>query len=499
MYDLYKPFRNELRKQALRPSLRAIWAWMQHLQFERGFPPDMQVPLQIQALRGPQRSIYEWELAVLARELIALAPDNALTDLRSWRQFRTAVNKLKALDEAISERYEKLFRENIFIEMSRHAHHQFGWQRTDRMIVEVTRYLKIFAYPGLDAILRERIGLSAHVLYTIGLSITGHFSNQSELSQLNTNLFGISLAQITLFLDLYARDIGEMRRLCIQAQAFNENFIYAFNPLVQFPIISDVAGSGTRYIAPVPTYLIRRFTEGVYYDVWDAPGFDIAFGTSYQSYVGDVLKAVNRQNALTVLPESEYKVGKDRKHSVDWIASDDTAELFIECKTKRLRQDAKFALADLAPLQAQLAKLADFAVQIYKTLADAIEGRYTHWKPTSRPIYPIVVTLEEWYIFGHRLDSEIDARLRSAFRSNALDENLLVQYPLIICSVNDFERLMALIAIKGAKSVMDATVDPKRKLWLVHAAMLDAFPEDFAKTRVNLFPEALESITGEPP
>lgn len=217
MYDLYKPLRNELRKQALRPSLRVIWAWMQHLQFDQGFPPDIHVPLQVQALRGPQRGIYEWELAVLAKELIVLAPDNAPTDLRSWKQFSTAVNKLKKLDSDISERYEKLFRENIFIEMSRHAHHQFGWQRTERMITEVTRYLKIFAHPGMDAILRERLGLDAHALYTIGLSVSGHFLKESELlTPINTNLFGISSEQITLFFNLYARDIGEMRRLCTQ-------------------------------------------------------------------------------------------------------------------------------------------------------------------------------------------------------------------------------------------------------------------------------------------
>lgn len=500
MYDLYKPLRNELRKQALRPSLRVIWAWMQHLQFDKAFPPDIHVPLQMQALHGPHRRVYEWELAVLAKELIVQAPEQAPIDLRTWKHFLTAVNKLKALDNAISERYEKLFRENIFIEMSRHAHHQFGWQRTERMINEVTRYLKIFAHPGMDQILHKRLGLSAHSLYTIGLSVSGHFLDNSELvTPFNTHLFGVTPEQTNAFFGLYARDIGEMRRLCTEAQVFNENFVYAFNPLVEFPIVSDAAGGRTRYIVPVPRYLIRRFTEGVYYNVLSASGFDAAFGDAYQSYVGEVLQVVNKQNTLTILPEAQYAVGKDRKRSVDWIASDSTAELFIECKTKRLRHDAKVALSDLAPLQAELNKLADFAVQIYKTLADAIAGLYQHWKPTGRLIYPIVVTLEEWYIFGHQLDAEIDSRLRSAFQSNALDEALLARYPLTICSVSDFERLVGLVAMKDIKTVMDATVDPQREFWLLHGALRDAFPEDFPKTQVNLFPEALDSITGESP
>jgi hypothetical protein len=138
-------------------------------------------------------------------------------------------------------------------------------------------------------------------------------------------------------------------------------------------------------------------------------------------------------------------------------------------------------------------------VQIYKTLLHAIDGRYAHWRPGDRPVYPIIVTLEDWFVFGHKLDGEIDARIRSEFRAHGLNEQLLDRYPLTICVVGEFERLMALIAMKGASTVMAEKVTPKRRLWLLHSALLDAFPEDFPKTRVNLFPEALASITGEAP
>src|ERR1700730_17826967 len=158
MYDLYKTLRNELRTDALFPSLRVIWSWMQHLQFGQDLAPDIQVPPQMRLRpRGPTKGVYEWELAVLAKELLILAPDTGPLDLRTWKQFSAAVNKLKNLDNAISGRYEKLFREHIFIEMYRTAHHQFWWQRTLRMDSELTRYLKIFGSPALDAILQSRL------------------------------------------------------------------------------------------------------------------------------------------------------------------------------------------------------------------------------------------------------------------------------------------------------------------------------------------------------
>ena len=56
---------------------------------------------------------------------------------------------------------------------------------------------------------------------------------------------------------------------------------------------------------------------------------------------------------------------------------------------------------------------------------------------------------------------------------------------------------MALIAIKNVRSVMSAKVGEKRKLWMLHSALMDAFPHEYSKTRGNLFPEVLATITGE--
>jgi hypothetical protein len=498
MYDLYQPLLNALRKQAMLPSLHVIWAWMQHLQFGIDLPSYIQVPASIrQALPGPEKGIYEWELALLARELLAVAPVNGgRTDLRLWQEFSTTLNELKNLDNAISGRYEKLFRERIFFEMARIAHQQFWWQRAMRVDAEVTRYLKIFGHPALGSILQGQVGLDARALYTVGLSAAGHFLENSELAlPASFSLTGASGEQVAWFLRTYSLNLHDMQARC-NSRPFDEDFVYALNPLVQFPLVAYSVGAQPRLMCPVPRYLIRRFTEGVYYDILNAPRFDSAFGTAYQAYVGEIIAAVNDRKSLTILPDAEYFVGKNRKQSVDWIASDSSGEMFVECKTKRLRYDAKIALADLSRLQQELAKLAEFAVQVYRTLADALEGNYPHWTPSERPIYPLVVTLEDWHVFGHALAAEVDSHLRSAFRVEGLNESMLQRFPLTTCSVGEFERLMALVAIKDVHSVMKEKVSSKRRLWMVHSALMDAFPEEYGKTRGNLFPEALESITG---
>ena len=56
---------------------------------------------------------------------------------------------------------------------------------------------------------------------------------------------------------------------------------------------------------------------------------------------------------------------------------------------------------------------------------------------------------------------------------------------------------MPLVAAKGVKAVMDEKVTPKRRLWLLHSALMEAFPEEYRATRVGVFPEALDEVTGE--
>jgi len=55
--------------------------------------------------------------------------------------------------------------------------------------------------------------------------------------------------------------------------------------------------------------------------------------------------------------------------------------------------------------------------------------------------------------------------------------------------------MTALVAMKGVSTVMAAKIYPRRRL-LLHSALMDAFREEYATTRYNLFPEALEAITG---
>jgi len=198
-----------------------------------------------------------------------------------------------------------------------------------------------------------------------------------------------------------------------------------------------------------------RFTDGMYYEIRDALGFEKAFGDSFERYVGEVFEKANRSESLTICAAQPYHVGKDRKDSVDWVVSDPTGDLFIECKTKRLRANAKSSLASTEILDDDLDKMAGFIVQTYKTLIDALDGRYEHWTARAdKPIYPLIVTLEEWFAVGNKILPEIDKVAHRKLAESQIDAALMEKYPYTICAIQDLELVAQIIPITGIHTMM---------------------------------------------
>lgn len=497
MYELYKPFRNYVRQLSLLESLGVIRAYIQHLQFGQPFPEDVEVHQHFRTAPRPERGVYEWELEILAKELILHAPDNGVGDLRTWNNLAEALNRIKKLEDDISGHYRDLIATNILLELFRIAHRQFPWQRRIDTSV-LTRYLKIFGRPEMEPILAQQVGLDARTLYTVGLAMSGIFLERFALDfPPRIDIPGITPEHVQRFVDRFSVDLAGLRRRIADAQSYDEDYAYALNPLKVTPLIHVTLRGRPTLIAPVTPYLLQRFTEGVYYEIYDAPGFAAAFGTAFQDYVGEVISAANRGGEFRILGEQPYRVGRDVKQSVDWIVSDRTAELFIECKTKRIRFASKIALASTEELDNDLAKMAGFVVQAYKTLEDAKAGAYSHWKPAELPIYPVVLTLEEWYAFGDRILPAIDERVRAGLARVGLSEAMLAEHPYMICSVDDFEKAIQVMRQVGIARVLATKTQGERRLWAMHPMLLESFHPELQGIQRNLFPDHLERIYPE--
>ena len=478
-------------------SLGVVRAYLQHFQFGQALPNDIEVHPKIRYARSmPERGVFEWELEILAKEIILNSPDQGETELLRWNEFSGAINKLKEFENSLGGRHKKIVAPNILVELYRIAHRQFHWQVRPNAIM-LARYYRLFSHPEMDALCQREMGLSAKKLYTIGLMFTGAYLDRFGLTYPFTiNVPDITQEQFDAFVSRFACEITDLREAIRSHQSYDQDYAYTFNPLKAHPLLWLTLQGRRTLVAPIPTYLLRRFTEGICYDLYDSPGFSGAFGTAFQQCVGDAAQAANIVGRLKILDEQRYRVGKNDKDSVDWIISDDTGHLFVECKTKRLTVRAKMAIASTEALDEELGKMASFVVQTYKTLVDARAGHYPHWTPDGKPTHPIVVTLEDWFAFGDRILLEIDRQVRNGLAARGIDAAICDQHPYSICSVAEFEQVIQVIEQVGIAKAMAERFASDRRGWLLSLAIQDAFPAEYSNLRVDLFPDALSEIGG---
>src|SRR3989344_1658373 len=415
VFGTYTPLRNTIRKANLTPSLRAIHAHIQHMLFGQPVPPYIRnTPpgYSTNPFKGVTDflnfHVFPWELEVIAKELIihgaVIGGEKTLED---WNYLATVVNKLKDLENEISKIYSNTG--NVLIEIYRIAHRQFIWQsRPD--LENVARYWKIYSDPKLSEVILKATGLTLDELFLIALALTGTYLDKYALFYPpKIDVKNIDQEHLDKFLKHFSLPINELRDRLSNEQRMNEKYAYAFNSLRAYPLIRMEYEGRDSIVCPIPPLLFRRITEGLYYEICKEPNFDSSFGNAFQIFVGELLKKANEK--AQVIPERTY--GKPEKRTVDWIVLDKSVLLFVECKGKRLTFEAKVSLTDTTELYRQLDIMANFIVQIYKTIVDYDDGKYPHLKfDKDKQVYQLLVTLEEWFLFGSQALDILDEKIR---------------------------------------------------------------------------------------
>lgn len=498
VFSEYSPFRNSLRKMDLESSLLAIHSHTQHQQFRK--------PLRAETINTPpgynsaewfkdfiKFGIQCWELEIIAKELIFYGQEiGSKKSLLDWNQLAKAANKLKHLENYIAKKF--VTKENILLEFHRISHRQFHWQ--ERLGMQyLARYWKIYRHHELAPILKNKIEISTDDLFIIGTTLVGFYLDKIALIYPpNLNLGHLTKQSLDKFLDHFSLDLGLLRKQIIQFQSINEQYPYAFNPLTAYPlIIMSYETNKVCLVCPIPALLCKRFTSGTYYELYHQPNFDQAFGNSYQDYIGECLSMIFPKEQIA----AEATYGKDSKRTTDWILTDQTARLFIECKTKRLTLGAKTELLDETELNNQLEILANSIVQVYKNILDYNNGLFTHIQHTELPVFPLVVTLENWYLFGDKTIPLLDQKVKDKLKSLNLPEILIRDYPYTVCSTSEFELLVQVINQESIKKVIGAKAhDADKRLWNLDSYLISEHPEASNKS-TDLFANEFDDFIKE--
>jgi len=99
-------------------------------------------------------------------------------------------------------------------------------------------------------------------------------------------------------------------------------WLYTWNPLEGTPLVSIDKQYPDRVICPVPRFLARRVTNGVFYDLVE-PRVSRTLRGSFQAYIGEVIRKSCPAPRFTSF-RIRFTGRKDQKHGADWILSDDT-------------------------------------------------------------------------------------------------------------------------------------------------------------------------------
>src|SRR5262245_44000636 len=119
----YKPIRNRITSLARDDALGVIWAYCQYLQInDFKFPKEIEVARKYLQLSIPQQWISEWELELLAKEVIlnsGLIASKGRT-LRKWSTMSEIINAIKNLENNIYGQFAS--QEDVLVELIRIAH-----------------------------------------------------------------------------------------------------------------------------------------------------------------------------------------------------------------------------------------------------------------------------------------------------------------------------------------------------------------------------------------
>ena len=187
---------------------------------------------------------------------------------------------------------------------------------------------------------------------------------------------------------------------------------------------------------------------------------------------------------------------KIRKHGVDWIVTDEAANLFIECKTKRLGLDAKFVVEG-SGLHDAIDAMAGYIVQHYKNILDALDGK-TVWRKNDKPCFAAIITLEDWWIFTPTIVNMLDNSIKALLAAAQIETNILEKIPYAVASIDELEIAMQIVSETGILSFFSSKTDAEHRTWAVSPFASSEYGDVAKKAHRRLFADEFFNY-GKPP
>ena len=174
----------------------------------------------------------------------------------------------------------------------------------------------------LEEAFADRFGLSLEEYLRIGMQAYRWSMGSPGKPFSPTDVTPVGWTQDTIgkALALFSCDYAAYRSMLDVPDGGNSHFEpYNLNPFRKSPILRL---SGDDYLVPVPSFLLRRITHGLYYDLieLDRPGYISLMARAFKEYVGELLKG-----------QSDLVGGSD---GLPWVLHNSDTAVVVETITR---------------------------------------------------------------------------------------------------------------------------------------------------------------------
>lgn len=452
----------------LADSLTHLWFYGVHIGYGFGLPFGYAhsrpgCPQQI------KKFVQEFHLDLQVREILLHGVKNSVAsrNLKNWDDLGALQNALTKCGNDLSG-----VRAEIWLTLHRLGHQQVPY--FDRVNSEyIGRYWLLFRQPPLANLIRQTFGMDA---FEYMLLVAGVFTvyMQSPSAKLVHALSGLGLPSgaVENRINSVITTPQKLRDELARTQRFDASWAYTFNPLVERPLIRMRVNEPDTFMCPRPPILIRRLLAGAYFDLVKVSGFDKAFGDAVEAVVGHLLANAGRRFKLE--KPVPYNTSSGRRLGADWIISDATGDVFIECKSARIPLQAQVALS-ADDVERGMSRLADAVVQNYGNIFDARSGK-TAWVERGKPIFSLVVTLEDWILFSPLAVDALQRTVEARLAEKNLPITLLTDVPYVVAPVRDLPALTHAMAARGCAPLLSKKCDPSYKQYLMSSFLNETEP-----------------------
>lgn len=451
MYDAYKPLRNRLRKANLIRGLQSVWHIHAYQSSNILLPLDLTPP---GFHFGQRLDIHGWQLLILVRELLINASSDS-TEQFGWTTFAGSLNDIKRIQEEISKsRYnDETGSDTVWWDLHALAHQQIPLQRK-QTVQRLIRYDRIFGTDALNALLVAKVGLTFDECMLLCFIMIVSFERDGIMlkHQVYDDL-GISPDKLQKFYAWVSSSPAALRQRLMERQRFDESWAYTWNALEGSPLITFQIGKSETVVCPLPPLLWNRLSTSIFFDLFKENGFTKSYGDAFEAYVGRFAQMVLPGPAFHIAGDSLYIVGKQAKLGTDWVITDHQSNLLVECKTKRVKVDAK-SLNQQALLE-DLDVLADAVVQSYKNAID-LRNSKTNVRYNGKKCYLAIVTLEDWYLISHKATAQLRSNVLSKLEKKGISAGIIGEIPYAVMSCEEFEEMLFVIRAHGIDRVLGA-------------------------------------------